>query len=86
VALDAEREEKLAGAAQPAERPLPAPQLRAVDDNAVERERGRDTLRIQAWIRLRSIEQWPKLPVVFDGAFGKDALPLILPQTGVGVS
>ena len=79
-AREAEREEELTGAAQPAERPLPAPQLRAVDGSAIERESGRDALGIQAWIRLRSIEQWPKLPVVFDGVFVRRRGPYPTPD------
>ncbi len=65
---ETEREEELTGAVQPAERPLPAPHGRVFDISGVERERRRDVLGIQAWIRLRSIKQWPKLPVVFDCA------------------
>ena len=58
------REEKLPGAAQPAQRALPALQRRGVGGGGVEREGRRGILGIQARIRLRSIKQWPKLPVV----------------------
>jgi len=67
---EAERKEELPrGAASQAAAASPAPGR--VHGDAVEREGRRDALRIQTWIRLRSIEQWPKLPVVFDGALGR---------------
>src|SRR5207248_5443861 len=63
-ARERKREEELPGAAQPAERPLPAFFSHLVVGNAVERERRRGAPVIQARIRLRSIKQWPTLPAV----------------------
>ena len=61
---EAEREEKLSGAAQPVHRTLPAVQARIFGGSGFRSERRGGVLGIQAWIRLRSIKQWPKLPVV----------------------
>src|SRR6202035_1111890 len=61
---EGQREEELSGAAQPAEWPLPAAQLRAFDVGIAECEGRRGVPGIHGRIRLRSIEQWPKLPVV----------------------
>src|SRR6202022_2218017 len=54
---EAEREEELPGAAQPAERPLPALRGRILDGNVVEGGGGRGALGIQVWIGLGSIKQ-----------------------------
>ena len=77
-----QREEKLAGAAQPAERALPAPHRRAFDGIAVQRQRRRGVLGIQVGIRLRSIKQWPTLPVVSRAS----CVARILADPGGGVS
>ena len=81
--LSAKKE--LPGAAQPAERPLPALRRRALDGNAVQSQGRRGVLGIQAWIRLRSIKQWPKLPVVSMTSYDARCVR-ILAQTGGGVS
>src|SRR5258705_32505 len=60
---EAEREKELAGPAQPTEGPLPALCGRGVKGNIAQNQGRRGALGVQAWIRLRSIKQWPKLPV-----------------------
>ena len=82
---EAEREEELTGPAQPAERPLPAFRSGVLGGSAIRNEGRQGVLGIQAWIRLRSIKQWPKLPVVSITSCDARCL-LILPQTGGGVS
>src|ERR1035437_1920448 len=81
----AEREKELPGPAQPAEQPLPALRRRVFGGSGVESEGRRDVLGIQAWIRLRSIKQWPKLPVVSIVSCDTRCLR-ILPQPAGGVS
>jgi hypothetical protein len=80
-----QREEKLPGAAQPAERPLPTLRDRLIGGDVVECEGRRCALVIQAWIRLRSIKQWPKLPVVAM-ASSRGAFRRILAEMRGGVS
>jgi hypothetical protein len=82
---EAQRQEELTGAVQPAERTLPARELRGFDGNIVEYEGRRGALGVQAWIRLCSIKQWPKLPGCFYGASGRRWL-CILPELSGGVS
>src|SRR3984957_17100343 len=56
-------EKKLPAPAHPVERPQPAPHRRILRGTGIQREGRRGVLGIQAWIRLRSIKQWPKPPL-----------------------
>src|ERR1700722_1156222 len=76
-------EKKLPDPAHPVERPQPAQHRRILDGTGIQREGLRGVLGIQAWIRLRSIKQWPK-PVVSKSSAMRCFR--MLPQTRGGVS
>ena len=70
---------------QPAERPLPAFHAPTFGGNSVQRRGTRSVLGIQARIRLRSVKQWPKLPVVSSTSCDARCIR-ILPRMDGGVS